>query len=576
MLAELRIRNFALIGEAEVIFAEGFNVLTGATGVGKSLVIDALEVLLGGRASPEMIRRGHDAASVEGVFFIPDAALRKSITDAAGLEETHEPEVILHRTITRSGRNRCRLNSSAVNVSALKDAGSLLVDIHGQHEQQSLLYPNKQRELLDDYGRLKPLRASFAATFAEYRRKAKYFEELQATEKQRRSELDFCRFQLAEIKNAALQPGEIEELDRERTLLANAEKILSRIEEGYGSLYEADGSALDILKAVARQLEEIAGMDPRLAAVLDACNEASVKIEDAAFSLREFRDRWQFDPDRLEEIDQRLMEIRKLQSKYGDSEEEIFAFAEGLRQRIGELSSAEEDLRTLAGELKETAAQVQALGAKLTAARERAGAKLAKAVERELKSLGMEKTKFEVAVRKKESPDQATSSGMDDVEFMISANPGESLMSLRKVASGGEISRMMLALKTILAESDKIPLLIFDEVDANIGGRTGRPIGERLASIARCHQVACVTHLPQIASCAAHQLKVSKRVTKGETFTVVEELRGDARLHEIAEMIGGKDKTSVTLAQAREMLGAGEKIKPKYNSTRDRQAGARG
>jgi len=554
MLAELRIRNFALIGEAEVVFDEGFNVLTGATGVGKSLVIDALELLLGGRASPEMIRHGQDAASVEGVFFVRDAALRKSITDGAGLEETDEPEVILHRTITRAGRNRCRLNSFAVNVSALKDAGSMLVDIHGQHEQQSLLYPNKQRELLDDYGRLGPLRSKFAEAFAEHRRNAAYLAELQATEKQRRSELDFCGFQLAEIENAALQPGEIEELDRERTLLANAEKILSRIEEGYSSLYEADGSTLDTLKTVARQLEEIAEMDPRLAAVLEACNEASVKIEDAAFSLREYRDRWQFDPNRLEEIEQRLMEIRKLQSKYGDSEEEIFAFADGLRGRIGELSSAEEDLRTLANELKESAAEVEAHGAKLSAGRRRAGAKLAKAVVRELKSLGMEKTKFEVAVGEKGSLDQATSSGLDGIEFMISPNPGESLMSLRKVASGGEISRMMLALKNILAEEDKIPLLIFDEIDANIGGRTGRPIGERLASIARCHQVVCVTHLPQIASCAAHQFKVSKNVRKGETFTVVEELRGDARLHEIAEMIGGSDKTSVTLEQARELL----------------------
>jgi len=556
MLAELRIKDFALIGEAEVALADGFNVLTGATGVGKSLIIDALELLLGGRASAEMIRHGKEAATVEGVFFILDPLLRKSITDAAGIDESEEPELILHRTLTRSGRNRCRLNSSAVNVSLLKDAGSILVDIHGQHEQQSLLYPNNQRDLLDDYGRLAPLRAEFAEVFSEHRRKTRYLEELQATEKQRRSELDFCRFQLAEIENAGLQPGEIEDLGRERTLLANAEKILSRIEQGYDSLYEADGSALDRLKVVAHRLEEIAGMDPRLAAVLDACNEASVRIEDAALSLREYRERWQFDPDRLEEIEQRLMQIRKLQSKYGDTEEQILAVADNLRGRIGELASAQEDLHTLADDLKESAAEAQKRGAALSAGRQKAAAKLAKAVVHELKPLGMENAGFEVAVRKKESLEHATASGMDDVEFMILPNPGDTLMSLRRVASGGEISRIMLALKSILAESDKIPLLIFDEVDANIGGRTGKQVGERLAAIARCHQVVCVTHLPQIASCAGHQLKISKRVKKGQTFTVVEELRGEARLHEIAEMIGGKDKTGITLEQAKEMLGA--------------------
>ena len=558
MLAELHIRNFALIGEASMDLADGLNVLTGATGVGKSLVIDALELLLGGRGSAEMIRHGEDEAPIEGVFFIPDPTLRKAISDAAGLDEFDEPEVIVHRTIMRSGRNRCRLNSHSVNVSALKEVGSILVDIHGQHEQQSLLYPARQREVLDDYGRLTPRREKFAEALAEHRRKATYLEELQATERQRRSELDFCRFQSAEIESADLQPGEIEGLARERTLLANAEKILSRIEEGYNGLYESDNSVLDRLKAAARQLEEVAELDPQLAAVLEACTEASVKIEDAAFSLREYRDRWEFDPDRLEQIEQRLMEIRKLQSKYGETEEEISAFADGVRRRIAELSTAEEDLRSLADGLKESGAEIEKLGRELSAARRKVASKLAKAVVRELKSLEMEKTQFDVAVREKESLDEATSSGMDEVEFMISPNPGEPLMSLRRIASGGEISRVMLALKTILAESDRIPLLIFDEVDANIGGRTGKTVGDRLAAIARCHQVVCVTHLPQIASCADHQLKISKQVRNGQTFTIVEELRGDARLHEIAEMIGGKKKTEVSLAQAQEMLEGGK------------------
>ena len=558
MLAELRIRNFALIGEAEVCLAQGFNVLTGATGVGKSLVITALELLLGGRASAQTIRHGEDEAAVEGVFYIPDRRLRKALSDAAGLDELEEPEVILHRTITRSGRNKCRLNRTAVNVSTLRDAGSLLVDIHGQHEQQSLLYPNKQREILDEYAGLAPRRSEFAAAFGEHRRRARYLEQLKATQKQRLAELDFCRFQFAEIENAAIRPGEIEELDRERTLLANAEKIQSRIAEGYGSLYEDDGSALEKLKVAARQLEEIAEMDPRLGAVLEACTDAAIKIEDAAFSLRDFRDRWESDPGRLEEIGQRLMEIRKLQLKYGDTEEEILAFADDLARKLEEMSSAEKDSTTREQELKESAGHVAKLGAELSAARQQAAAKLAKAIIRELKSLGMAKARFKIAVVKKESLEEATAAGMDDVEFLISPNPGEPVMSMRKIASGGEISRVMLALKSVLAESDKIPVLVFDEIDANIGGRMAKQIGDRLAAIARCHQVVCVTHLPQIASCAAHQLKISKQVKKGQTFTVVEELQGEARLHEIAEMIGGEKKTSVSLEQAQEMLGQEE------------------
>jgi len=557
MLAELRISGFALIDHAEVNLDEGFTALTGATGVGKSLIIDALELLLGGRASSDIIRHGEEQATVEGVFFIRRPDLRAAIARTAGLDELDEAEVILHRTVTRSGRNKCRLNSFAVNVGTLKQVGSLLVDIHGQHEQQSLLYPNRQRDLLDEYGRLAPLRNEFAQAFADYRRKVKYLEELRATEKQRRSELDFCRFQLAEIEAAGLQPGTIEELQRERGLLANAERLQSRIAAGYDALYECEGAALDRLKAVARQLEEIAGLDPRLDAVLEACNDAAAKVEDAAFSLRDFTDTWEYDPDRLEEIERRLADIRRLQSKYGDTEEEIFAFADGLRARIDELSKAETDLQTLERDIDAAAAAAAALGARLSERRRAAAAKLAKAVTAEIRCLGMEKARFDVSVHKKESLNDATASGMDDVEFMVQPNPGEPMMSLRRIASGGEISRIMLALKSILAEADRVPLLIFDEIDANVGGRTGKPIGERLAAVARCHQVICITHLPQIASCAHRQLKVNKVVKKGQTFTVVEELSGDARLHEIAEMIGGNDKTAATLQQAREMLGAG-------------------
>lgn len=555
MLAELRITNFALIDHAEVELAEGFNVLTGATGVGKSLVIDALELLLGGRASAELIRHGEDEAAVEGTFLAPGAPLREAIARLAGVDALPEPEVILHRTISRAGRNRCRLGPWAINVATLREIGSLLVDIHGQHEQQSLLYADKQRDLLDEFGRLGEHRERFAAALAEHRRKQKHLDELQATERQRRAELDICRFQLDEIDRAAVRPGEFEAIERERTLLANAEKILSRVAEGYNLLYEGDGSVLDRLKSLARQLGEIACLDARLKDVLDACSDASARLEDASLTLRNYRDRWEFDPARLEEVEQRLVQLRKLQAKYGGSEADIAAFADGLRGKIADLAAADEDLRSLAAGLKASAEAALQAGALLSAGRRKAAARLAKSVEQELQSLGMDKTRFEVAVAPCLSLEQAAASGMDDVEFLIAPNPGEPPMSLRRIASGGEISRVMLALKTVLADADRVPLLIFDEVDANVGGRMGRLIGERLAAIARCHQVVCVTHLPQLAACAGHHLRVSKQVRKGQTFTLVEELHGDARLQEIAEMIGGKDRTRTTLEQAREMLG---------------------
>jgi len=308
------------------------------------------------------------------------------------------------------------------------------------------------------------------------------------------------------------------------------------------------------LAVVVRRLAEIAELDARFAGVIEACNEASVRLEDAAFSLREYIDKWEFDPARQEEIEQRLVQIQKLKSKYGETEEEILAFGADLQEQISKLSAAEDDLKSLDAELRKLAAQAEQAGKELSEARRAAGAKLAREIERELKHLGMEKTRFQVAVNQTSLAD-ATAGGMDGIEFLIAPNPGEPSMSLRKIASAGEVSRIMLAIKSILAESDGIPLLIFDEIDANIGGRLGRPIGERLAKIARCHQVICVTHLPQIASCADHQLRVSKKTSKGATTTIVEELDGNKRLEEIAEMIGGRDKSEASMRQAREMLG---------------------
>ncbi len=568
MLQELYITNFALIDKITIKLCEGLNVFSGATGVGKSLIIGALNFILGGRVTSDVVRSGKDEATVIGKFYIKDRNLLKLIKKALDNGEVEE-ELLIQRSIDTNGRSRCRLNDIPITVSTLKEVGESLVNIHGQHEHEALLSGINQLYILDGFGGISPLREDFSEVYRQVTEKARLRDELKNNQNERRQKIDLYAFQVDEIDKAQLKVSEVEELEKERNILGNAEKIYSTIVSCYSHLYESSDAVVERLKFVVRELQSVAKLDETLQKILDSCNQSLYQIEDAAFSIGKYRDGFNYDPQRLEYIEERLNTIRKLKSKYGNTIEEILSYRkEGeskLKQLSGEGTTAEqvdEELQALTEVLKQK-------GYELSKKRLSTAEKLSPLIDEELRDLGIPHGRFRVQITSPSLQNNggqevlsANSHGFDLVDFLISPNPGEDLKPLRKIASGGEISRIMLALKHQLAKVDKTPVLVFDEIDANIGGRMGEVIGEKLGSIARSHQVICITHLPQIASYADEQWKVNKVVKNGKTYSTIESLSGEARLEEIADMIRGNGKTDITRKQAQEMLrDAKKKVK---------------
>ncbi|OHC00044.1 MAG: DNA repair protein RecN [Planctomycetes bacterium RIFCSPLOWO2_12_FULL_39_13] len=570
MLQELYITNFVLIDRVTINLCEGLNVFSGATGVGKSLVIGALNFILGGRATSDVVRTGKEEAAVIGKFYIKDKYLLRQIKKVSDNGEIDE-ELLIQRSIDTNGRSRCRLNDMPITVSMLKEIGEILVNIHGQHEHEALLHSINQLYILDDFGEISSLREDFSEIFRRVTEKTKLLNDLKNNQNERRQKIDLCTFQIDEIDKAQLKLGEVEELEKERNILSNAEKIYSTITSSYSQLYESSDAVVERLKSVVRELQTIAKLDESLQKIADVCIQSLYQIEDAAFSLGKYRDGFNYDSQRLEYIEERLNTIRKLKLKYGNTVEEILTYRDEielkLKQFSGERTTAEqvdEELQALTEVLKQK-------GNELRKKRIAAAERLSPLIDQELHDLGIPHGRFCAQItspflNKSENTDisSANSHGFDQVDFLISPNPGEDLKPLRKIASGGEISRVMLALKHQLAKADKTPVLVFDEIDANIGGRMGEVIGEKLRSIARSHQVICITHLPQIASYADEQWKVNKLVKNGKTYSTIENLSGDTRLEEIADMIRGSEKTEITRKQAQEMLrDAKRKVKSK-------------
>ena len=570
MLQELYITNFVLIDRVTINLCEGLNVFSGATGVGKSLVIGALNFILGGRATSDVVRTGKEEAAVIGKFYIKDKYLLRQIKKVSDNGEIDE-ELLIQRSIDTNGRSRCRLNDMPITVSMLKEIGEILVNIHGQHEHEALLHSINQLYILDDFGEISSLREDFSEIFRRVTEKTKLLNDLKNNQNERRQKIDLCTFQIDEIDKAQLKLGEVEELEKERNILSNAEKIYSTTTASYSQLYESSDAIVERLKSVVRELQTIAKLDESLQKITDVCIQSLYQIEDAAFSLGKYRDGFNYDSQRLEYIEERLNTIRKLKLKYGNTVEEILTYRDEielkLKQFSGERTTAEqvdEELQALTEVLKQK-------GNELRKKRIAAAERLSPLIDQELHDLGIPHGRFCAQItspflNKSENTDisSANSHGFDQVDFLISPNPGEDLKPLRKIASGGEISRVMLALKHQLAKADKTPVLVFDEIDANIGGRMGEVIGEKLRSIARSHQVICITHLPQIASYADEQWKVNKLVKNGKTYSTIENLSGDTRLEEIADMIRGSEKTEITRKQAQEMLrDAKRKVKSK-------------
>ncbi len=564
MLKELNIRNFAIIDHLRVEFTPGLNVFTGETGAGKSIIVDALNLALGERASVDLIRTGCQEAVVEAAFELNGRGTAEvtELLSEQGIGMHPGEDLIVRRVLSSSGKNKVYINGSLANLTTLSALGASLADIHGQHEHQSLLSLEHQMELLDSFGGLSTIRDALSEAYHRLQDVRKELAELEGSERDRAQREDMLRFQKNEIEASALKPGEDVELANEQKLLANSEKIagLSRIADE--ALYASDKSVLSGLKKAMISLREIAAIDSRLAPVLELCEAGRAQIEEAAREVSTYADRVEFDPDRLEQIDDRLDLIRKLKKKYGSTIEEIIGFGGKASAELERMERSNEEIERLKKEIQTIISGLTAKAQEMTKKRGSAARELEKKIEAELSHLGMKKATFAVKVTQEPGADTLDGHklgprGADRVEFLISPNPGEEPKPLAKIASGGELSRIMLALKAILVEGDSIPTLVFDEVDSGIGGGVAEEVGKKLKRVAAKRQVFCITHLPQIASMATSHYGVAKSVKKDRTSTEVRLLDKKERVDEIARMLSGKTITEATLRHAEEMIERG-------------------
>jgi DNA repair protein RecN (Recombination protein N) len=564
VLTQLNIANFAIIDRLSVPLKPGLNVLTGETGAGKSIIVDAVGVLLGGRVGTEVIRAGADQAFIEGVFDQPADPALASILDEHDLGDGDQ--VVLSRAINASGRSVGRVNGRAVPLPVLQAVGQRLVDIHGQTEHISLLRVAEHVDYLDGYAGCADARARVAASVAELRRVRRELDALVKDERELARRVDLLRFQIDEISVARLRPGEDDDLHHERDLLANAERLSAAADSAYKLLNEAEegSTALDMLGQSGSLLEEIASFDPRAADQRRALDDAVFQLEDVARWLVRYRDSSEADPGRLEVVEERLDAIARLKRKYGTTIEEIVAFGEHAAAELSEIDRRDERISELQTRERDLLASIATLAEGLSAARRDASDSLSRAIIRELADLRMARAVFGVSLTREERADGLPLSdgrryafdgtGVDQVEFVIAANPGEPPKPLARVASGGETSRLMLALKTVLARADTIPVLIFDEIDSGISGRVGYTVGSKLAALSSERQVICVTHLPQIAAFADAHFGIEKRVSADRTYTHIEELQPERRVAELAGMLGGADASEHARANARDLL----------------------
>jgi DNA repair protein RecN (Recombination protein N) len=561
MLRELRIKNLAVIESVAVSFAPGLNVLTGETGAGKSIVIDALLLIGGARAQADVIRADAETATVEAVFAVDRRAGAAAVLDEAGLALEESGELVIRRELSRSGRHRAFVNDSPVTVGLLERLGEQLVEVHGQHEHQRLLEPVRQLELLDRFADAEALQERVATLFAKHRAAREELEHTRAAERDRAQREDMLKFQVSELDAARLRPGEEAELRGELKRLQHAERFAAGLVEAQGLLDEDAQSVTSRLARAMRLLHDLGRLDAAFAAPAEALETARIQVEEALAAMRALRDSVVFEPGRLEAIDDRLHAIARLRRKYGDSEEAMLRFRDEAAAELDRLARHDELIAEQERTLGELRAELATAAEALSERRRAASARLASRTERQLRTLGMERAVFQVAVEPG-ALEQVSARGVDRAEFRLSTNPGEDVKSLARVASGGELSRTMLALEAVLARADRVPTLVFDEVDAGIGGHVAAVVGETLAAAAEGRQVLCVTHLPAIAAQAQHHVRVAKSVRSGRTRVAAETVEGDARAGEVARMLGG-DASAAALDHARTLLGARRRPKPR-------------
>ena len=576
MLLELSVENFALVEKLRLHFEPGLNLLTGETGAGKSILLDALGMVLGERTGAEAVRHGADKARVEAIFSIDEADARLNTALQAAGVESEDGLLLMGRELSPAGKSAARINGRPATVGMLKAVGDALVDIHGQHAHQSLLAVEHHAEILDNWGisEIAALKEAVAEAFGEAQAARRELAALQHDARERARTLDLLGYQRDEIDAAEPKPGEDDELTSERLRLGSAEKLHASASGAYAALHGGSAGsavsgrgnggskaaqfeggaatgALDGLTTAAAEIEHAARLDPTLAPLLECLQNALYVAEDAARDVRTYRDSMEFNPERLEEIENRLDILKTLKRKYGETIEDVLRYREEIGGRLEVLENAEERIAHLEKATEKTRKALETCAAKLTKARQKAAKPFAESIMRELADLAMTATRFSVSITPRPEPN---ASGGDLIEFLISPNPGEPLKPLAKIASGGEISRVMLALKSVLSRTMATPTLIFDEIDSGIGGRTGTVLADKLAALSNASQILCITHLPQIAARGRQHFFIEKKTDKGRTTVGVTPLSPDDRVQELVRMLGGEPDSGAVIQHAREML----------------------
>jgi len=552
MLQELRIKNFAIIDELELSFLRGFNVITGETGAGKSIILSAVHLLLGDKATDELIRSSEEEASVEALF---DVSGHKKVMEK--IKEKHskaqnegEEVFVIRRVLSRSGRGKVFVNANLATLGMLSEIGEELLSIYGQHEHQTLQRVETHMDILDEFGELAEVRDDVRSHFEKLTSLSQEIGRIRNEKDRRIREHDLMAFQSKEIETSKIQAGEEEAWREERRILVHAEKLMGFANLSEEAIYGEEDSALGRIQTILRKGQEMGSIDPSLSPLLKNLELIRIQLEEAALALRDYSRKVEINPARLEEVENRLEEIDRLKKKYGPTAEDILLFKKRIDEALQSFTSDEERLSQLEVELEPLRKEIVALAERLSKERKRTGVELKKSIEKELGSLGMKKTTFEVRI----DAVSLSSKGIDRVEFLISPNIGEEVKPLAKIASGGELSRIMLAMKRILARVGGRQVLIFDEVDSGIGGAIAEVVGRKLRDLSQQHQVICVTHLPQIACFADSHHSVRKEVKGGRTVTLVDHLEKESVVDEIARMLGGVKITDKTRAHAREMI----------------------
>ncbi|HNX26721.1 MAG TPA: DNA repair protein RecN [Phycisphaerae bacterium] len=575
MLRELHISNLAVIEDAAFDLQPGLNVFTGQTGAGKSLIIGAFELLLGlrggGRDSAGMLRSGCDEACVCGLFEFSDSRIVHEIESIIG-RQIEDSQMLITRRLFATGRSSVSIDGQPATAAMLREIGQFLVDIHGQHDQQFLLKPSNQLEILDDFAAMCETQKIFSQTFTRLRDLKKRRDDLNQSELIRRNQTELLEFQAGEIDAADIQPGEFESVREKFERLSNIGTLKQDASQVAMAVYESEGSAVEILERAAKVMDELVSLDEkRLNEISQNFADATEMLRDVAAELNRYADNLEIEPGELEETQQRLDELNGMIHKYGpgreptanDPLEIVLKFREQVEMQLEKLRTENTELAGLDDEMSSLTKQLAEIGRKLTAGRNAAADKIAPLIEKELSHLGMEQAKFRVQIVTHDVETCVSPAGLDEIEFMVQTNPGLAFQPLRAIASGGEISRIMLAIKSILAAGDRVSVLVFDEIDANIGGRLGAVVGRKMRDLARRggHQVLCITHLPQLAAFGDYHIHIEKHVEKGMTRTTVAPLEGSRRIDELAAMLAGHENVSqASITQAAELMQAAAKI----------------